>query len=1120
MVKSREKNIIEEEIRRRDAILEIMAIAAQRFLINPNLEANITATLRQLGTAMQVNRVYIFENHSGQRDAVEGSREHAEPILFVTATQEHQESSPASPFPRTCHDPTSRDDPLLLMSQRYEWVDEKTTPQLDNPLLQNLPYRQAGFGRWQRILSEGKPVYGNIETFPISEQVILLPQNICSIAVVPIFVGAHWWGFIGFDDCEGPRDWSTTELDTLRVAAGIIGAAIQRDAFINSIRASQLLLQRIIDHTPAAVFVKTIEGQYLLINQAAAALEGYHAHELIGKYDWEIYPTDDLTKLRAHEQRVVETALPLSDEVAFERADGPRIYRYSCFPITDAHNRVYAIGRIATDVTDLRQMSEAYRALVEHALQGFVIYQNNSVVFANKTMANILGYTVEELLEFAPEHILQLIAPDDRAMVRCYYQELQAGRSIPTTTFRVVRKNGQIRWVECAIAHTHYRGRPALQVACIDITERVQSEEELRENERRYRTIIETMHEGVILHRRDGSISEWNHRAKQLLGTTTEFLIGLNPAEPHWQAVHEDGTPFAGINHPSLVALRTGRSCFNQIMGIYRPDQTLTWVLVNAQPIFHDDRSSSPDGAVTTFTDITKLKQTEKALRESEQRFRAVFEQTVVGIVLTDTEGRITSSNIAFQKLSGYTDEELTQRSLASITHPDDSVRESTLYRDMLATGKPSYEMEKRYIRKDGQMIWCRHTFSFVRDEGGTAIFGMVMVQDITEQKSAQEELTRAYHQLAATNEQLGRNRDLLRTLFDGLPDGLVLLDHHGTILITNQAFATIVGNAPDALVNQSWFAVCKTCSPPFPSHLVARTLQDGVARRRRERYEGKDGISRVLDIQTLPIAGPRHLPEQVVVHVADVTEQLNLETLAIQHERLAARSSLAATVAHEINTPLQSITHCLFLAQDMNDPQRDTYLTIARDEIGRIGQIVRQLLDIHRPTSDRPTNFSIGPLIERVLTLTRGTLEKQRITIRKELAPDLPPLWGYADQVTQVLMNLVMNARNAMPNGGTLWVRTMLGSDHSFPGSGWAVVVEVEDTGMGMTPEVQARIFESFFTTVKGGAGLGLTISQKIMQQHGGDILVKSAPGKGSCFQLVFPISRAPQDRREGEQP
>jgi PAS domain S-box-containing protein len=175
----------EEALRQRDAILETVAYAADRFLRMPDWEREIPAILARLGEATGVSRVYIFENHRGP-------------------------------------------DGELLTGQRYEWVAPDATPQIDNPDLQNFSFARAGFTRWIEAMSQGRSIYGLVRTFPESEQEVLAAQDILSIAVVPVFVGREWWGFIGFDECRFERVWTPAEIDTLQMAANMLGAAIYR----------------------------------------------------------------------------------------------------------------------------------------------------------------------------------------------------------------------------------------------------------------------------------------------------------------------------------------------------------------------------------------------------------------------------------------------------------------------------------------------------------------------------------------------------------------------------------------------------------------------------------------------------------------------------------------------------------------------------------------------------------------------------------------------------------------------------------------------------------------------------------------------------------------------------
>jgi PAS domain S-box-containing protein len=180
-----ERKEAEEALRRRDAILSAVAFAAEQLLSDVSFDESANAALARLGQAADISRVYVFENH----------------------VDEHG---------------------TLLTSQRYEWGAAGITPQIDNPELQNFPWIEGGFGRWVEALSKNEVLYGLVRDFPESERSILEPQNIISIAIVPIFVGGEWWGFIGFDDCLTERHWSSTEIEALRAAAGALGAAIQR----------------------------------------------------------------------------------------------------------------------------------------------------------------------------------------------------------------------------------------------------------------------------------------------------------------------------------------------------------------------------------------------------------------------------------------------------------------------------------------------------------------------------------------------------------------------------------------------------------------------------------------------------------------------------------------------------------------------------------------------------------------------------------------------------------------------------------------------------------------------------------------------------------------------------
>jgi signal transduction histidine kinase len=239
------------------------------------------------------------------------------------------------------------------------------------------------------------------------------------------------------------------------------------------------------------------------------------------------------------------------------------------------------------------------------------------------------------------------------------------------------------------------------------------------------------------------------------------------------------------------------------------------------------------------------------------------------------------------------------------------------------------------------------------------------------------------------------------------------------------------------------------------------------------------------------------HLEEQQ----RTLTERLtSVEAAMLQAARLAAVGQLAASIAHEINNPLYAARNCLYLLQDdLGAELRDSeYLTIARDQLARIAGIIERMRDFYRPARGDMAPAKLNELLEGTLAL--AGLNTRHAAIKVIFTPDpfLPDVLGSADQLRQVLLNLILNAIDAMPDGGALTVRTIAGPR--------VAVVEVQDSGIGIPDDIRARLFEPFFTNKPSGTGLGLSISAHIVTQHGGQIEVESQVGQGSIFRVVLP--------------
>lgn len=280
-----------------------------------------------------------------------------------------------------------------------------------------------------------------------------------------------------------------------------------------------------------------------------------------------------------------------------------------------------------------------------------------------------------------------------------------------------------------------------------EIAERRQAQLLLQESEERYRSLIAALVEGIILQDATGVIRTYNAAAENILGLSAEQLMGRAAIDPRWRAVKEDGEAFPRDENPLTVTLRTGEPLTDVLMGIYKPDGTVTWLRINSQPLFRPNETT-PYAAVASLIDITRRKQFGVALRESEERFRSTFEQAAVGINHASIEGRFVRVNQKFCDITGYTREELLGLTYQDITHPDNRSVEQEQVRSLLASEIKTASLEKRYLRKDGESIWVQITASLVRNPQGAPKYFLSVVQDISIRKAAESALRDSEAQL------------------------------------------------------------------------------------------------------------------------------------------------------------------------------------------------------------------------------------------------------------------------------------------------------------------------------------------------------------------------------------
>lgn len=363
---------------------------------------------------------------------------------------------------------------------------------------------------------------------------------------------------------------------------------------------------------------------------------------------------------------------------------------------------------------------------------------------------------------------------------------------------------------------------------------------------------------------------------------------------------------------------------------------------------------------------------------------------------------------------------------------------------------------------------------------------------------------------VAALTQESQRREQFIRNVVEGLSEGVVALDREGRILAWNHAMETRYDVAPAEVMGQSFLDVF----PNIRREAWARTLQ------RLLRGEIEDFTQEEVEHETLRkgrvilnLKGSLLRQQGAVVGavllVEDVTERMALERTARQTEKLAALGTLATGLAHELNNPIGIISSRAELmlleaeAQPLPDELRDD-LKVLHRHAQRVARIAQGLLSFARQSPGEQGPVDLNRLVDETALLVEKQTVREGIALKLNLAADLPPVWGDANALQQVLMNLLTNARDAVTEGGAIVVET-----GPAPRAG-SVRLVVRDTGRGIPPEVIPQIFDPFFTTKTEGTGLGLSISYRIVREHHGTVDVESFPGKGTTFILTFPAAAA----------
>jgi len=383
------------------------------------------------------------------------------------------------------------------------------------------------------------------------------------------------------------------------------------------------------------------------------------------------------------------------------------------------------------------------------------------------------------------------------------------------------------------------------------------------------------------------------------------------------------------------------------------------------------------------------------------------------------------------------------------------------------------------------------------------------MVGQLFQQRTA---LETAHSGLRRHFEELADLKSYTDSILDSLTSGIITLDLDGRVVTMNPAAELLTGLfGPEA--TGRYCSEVFSHSPEIVEMFMESLASRGGLANTSLRLRRRNGTSLPIELSTAPLRGAEDKDLGVVGVLKDVTVVHELEAQLRRSDRLAALGTLAAGLAHEIKNPLTSLqTFTRLVSRKFNDERfRGTFERVVPRELERINGIVERLLELARPRRLVLKPVQVPGLLERILELYANQIEAKQITVLREYAHDLPAIQGDAEHLYQALLNLVANALEAMDTGGRLTLRSGWAQDQDWlplarrtPERG--VKIEVEDTGTGIPLPEADKIFNPFFTTKESGTGLGLALAHKIIEDHGGSITFRSAPGVGTTFRILLP--------------
>ncbi len=1040
-----------------------------------------------------------------------------------------------------------------------------------------------------------------------------------------------------------------------------------------ALRESEEQWREVFEHNPVMYFMVSPSGTVLSVNGYGAAQLGYTAAELIGKSVLNVFFEEDRELVKDQlETCVEEFGRPLSWEIRKIRKDGTVLWVRENGKAVQRPGNDAIILIACEDITERKRGEQ--RVAAAYAVTR-VLAEADSLATAATHILQAIGENLEwdwgALWSFDQEreqagaplrcaclwHVPDIETAEFAAVTRERTHvtgEGQLGQvwrtAKPIWMVNATTEPQFLRAQAAAKAGLHggvifpilldteplgvveFFGRTARepdeeQLATLSaigsqigqFIKRRRAEAALRANEERWRRLFETSAAGMALNRLDGVFTAANPALQRMLGRAEEEIVGHNVLELN----HEDER---AATAEAYARYRSG--------SLTERHMEKKYLRTNGSPVWLNITTTLVPGTETAapflqsvYMDITERVQFEAALRASEARWRAVFENTAVGIVISDLHGRYETANEAFQRMTGYTGDELRNLTVLDVTPEEEWAATRKRIDEIIAGPQRNYRIERRYRRKDRDISWADINTFFIPGTDSTPAFLAVVAVDITERKQAEAALREAEERFRTLvqfsfdvywesdaqhrftrqefaegladapppGSEIGKTRwevphlepdaeawrkhretlgahlpfrdfefarptpdggrryvsvsglpvldkaglfigyrgvgrhitdrkraeaalraseERWRCMFEIAPVGIATIDFERRRYLTaNASFQRMTGYTEAELRN---LTTLELTHQDDRAAMQERIDSGTVGPLQRKRYRRKDGEVVWADVTSFVIPATDSTPAFRGAVVVDISDRKRAEEALEQAQADLARlnrvmllGEMTASIAHEVNQPIAAtVTNAHAGLRWLGAQPAD--LEEARQALGRIvrdgsraGEVIDRIRALVKKVPPRRELLDINEAIREVVALTQTDMQRHGVRLQTPLAGDLPPVPADRVQLQQVIMNLIVNAVEAMSSVGDRSRELTISSGKDDAN---AVFVEVRDTGPGIDPADFDRLFQSFYTTKPEGIGMGLAISRSIIEAHGGRLSAAADKPPGAAFQFTLP--------------